>query len=519
MIMRISYWRKDDEMKKRNLSNITRGILILDAILFFAGILIFLGLFVALKTKEAGLWPQKQQVADAGGENGPTPTSPPKANDRPEIVAMNRNATSLSIEWKSNGAALYYIEYRTLQGDWMRCQTKDTHMAITGLKANTDYEIRLEYTDGYEIKEYIESFVERTSGYGYGDPFCGVGANLYVGGEKRFVMMTKSTGCLGADVWPQMKATIYEDAALKQKAGDFGGGTHLTVTANLEGEYAYLRTDGFWSVYVSDQNGKQGWIQADALLIDLQDIFEASSNIYSIQYNRTNAYSSTFTIGGSVAGIDSTSAEESRYNSLKDRNSVFNTGGYNVIPGVTGQKLENYGEKTQMPVIWCLGIELIQCQKNALNNGCTLLIYDGYRPGATSKKVNSIVRAEGYLSKSVNGRNLANGFLGTNLSEGNYIANTSKHNKGIAVDLTLIKYDGVNSLGSEMRMQTKMHTLDFRSHMNYNNASADLLYTIMTRNTNLVCLKGKQEWWHYELTEDTSIFPLFKSYVFADYKL
>lgn len=505
--------------KKSSLSNITRGVLILDAILFFAGIFIFLGLFVALKTKEAGLWPQKQELVDAGVDQGPTPTSPPKADDRPEIVALTCDATTLSIEWKSNGAALYYVEYRTLQGDWMRSQTKNTYIDLTGLTPGTDYEVRLEYTDGYEIKDYIEAFVERTAGSGYGDPFRGVGANLYVGGEKRFVSMTKDTGCLGAKVWPQIKSNIYDDPALTQKVGDFSGGTKLTVTENLEGKYAYLRADGFWSLYVSDSNGKAGWIQADAVIVDLQDIFDSGSNIYSIQYDRTNAYSSIFTIGGSVAAVDSSSAEDTRYLPLNNRNSIFNTGGYNVIEGVTGQRLPNYGDKSQMPVIWCLAVELIQCQKNALNNGCTLIIYDGYRPGATSKSVNKTVREQALLSTVVNGRNLANGFLNTNLSEGNFIANTSKHNKGIAVDLSLMKYDSVNSLGDELRMQTKMHSLDFRSHMSYNNANANLLYSIMTKNTSLVCLKGKQEWWHFELEENVEKFPLFKSYVFADYKL
>ncbi len=506
-------------MSKRTLKSILKTMIVIDICLFFAGLIAVMGMFIVREAKKAGFWPKEETLVADGGTKEPTVTMPPSAAERPEIVAVKSDATSIHIEWKTNSATLYFVEYRTGQDDWVRKQTKETHMDITGLLPDTMYEIRVDYSDGYEEKEYVASFSEKTYSGGYGDPFEGIGANLYVGGEKKSVIMTKATGCLEADAWPQIKSNIYGDPTLTSKIGELGGGNHVNISADIEGHYAYLRNTGRWSVYVSDGNGKVGWIDADALIIDLQDIFSAKGNIYSIQYDRTNAYSSIFTVGGSVAGVDKTSAQESRYWPIKDKDNIFSSGGYNVIPGVTGNGLPNYGSREQMPVIWCLGTELIQCQKNALNNGCCLIIYDGYRPGSTSKTVNNIVRSEQLLSRVEYGRSLANGFLNTHFSEGNFIANTSKHNKAIAVDLSMMKYESIHTIGDEMRMQTKMHTLDFRAHMSYNNAAAALLYSVMTTKTSLVALSGKQEWWHFELENNEEKFPLINKYVFADYRL
>lgn len=503
--------------KKGGLSNAVRTFLVINMVVFFAGILLLMCMVIYLKGREAGIWSPDKEVSGVEGE--PSPTLAPGSTARPEIASIKRETTALSIEWKTSGAERYVLEYRTLQGDWLQCVTSDTQLTLTGLVPDTDYELRIDCVSGKETSPYVEAFVERTLAEGYGDPFLAVGTNLYAHGEKLNVTMTSATGCLGANVWPQLSSDIYDNPTLSSKLGSVEGGTSLTITENVEGRYAYLRADGFWSIFVSDGGDLAGWIQADSLLVDLQDIFSAEESLYSIQYNRTNAYSSVFTIGGSVSKVDSISGATTRYEPLRDVSGVATPEGYNVIEGVTGEKLSGYGDRNQMPVIWGMAIELLQCQKNALNNGCSLLIYEGYRPSSASQAMSRIVSGGKYYSQTVDGRTLLNGFLGTSLTVDNYSPNPSKHNKGIAIDLTLIAFDSVDALGDELAMQTKMHVLDFRSHMNYNNANAELLYSVMTKNTALVCLKGRQEWWHFELGEDTVRFPLFEEYIFADYPL
>ena len=41
----------------------------------------------------------------------------------------------------------------------------------------------------------------------------------------------------------------------------------------------------------------------------------------------------------------------------------------------------------------------------------------------------------------------------------------------------------------------------------------------MTEGTGLIPLKGRQEWWHFELDENTELFPLYEEYVPVDFEM
>ena len=90
---------------------------------------------------------------------------------------------------------------------------------------------------------------------------------------------------------------------------------------------------------------------------------------------------------------------------------------------------------------------------------------------------------------------------------------------GIAVDLTIIAFDDIDKEGAELVMQSKMHTLDFRCNMSYNNDNANLLYEIMTTGSGLQPLSNKAEWWHFELIMDAKLYPQIKTYIYADYEI
>lgn len=475
-----------------------------------------------------------EKVVPAGaGEapiNPPTealtqPTSPSFSLQlEPEILRLEGGTTDFAMEWRPIGDASYLLQYRCADEDeWYCLETKETNIRITGLEAGEQYEICLQYSDGEQTCDYAKSVTVQTKTTGYADPFLAVRANLTVGTETETKIITSEQGCFEMKVWPQKKQDLFADSQLTSKTGSVDAGTPLSVVKDEDGHYCYRKDAKHWALYVSDADGSSvGWIDAGLLFVDLQDIFRTERGEYGVQFNRTNAYSSVFKIGGSALYLDSSSDADSRYAPLKnkaEKKGAFSAIGRNNIEKITGTKLKNYGSRSQMPVIWDLSLCLLKGQKNALANGCALLIYDGYRPKSASSTMNEIVTSLGYLSKSVDGYNLANGSLGTNLAAGNYIANLSKHNRGVAVDLTLQTYDSLDTLGDKLVMQTMMHTLDFRSNMAYNNANADLLYKIMTEGTGLVSLKSKQEWWHFELENNTDHFPLYEEYVPVDFEM
>lgn len=71
--------------------------------------------------------------------------------------------------------------------------------------------------------------------------------------------------------------------------------------------------------------------------------------------------------------------------------------------------------------------------------------------------------------------------------------NISRHNYGLALDLTIVDADG-----NELSMQTSMHDLSWYSILARNNGNANILYRIMTGAN----LRGiSSEWWHFQDNE------------------
>ncbi len=450
-----------------------------------------------------------------------------------EVASVKTDANGLSVNLSSSDVtsitatwdavfklATYLVEYKeTGNVEWIQLSTDDTEITINGLKKNTSYDFRVTSTTKDSGEVMVSPIkTSTTQSTGFVDPFANIYGTLHVGTKQKSVLITTTEGCLGAKVWAEYDTKLYSDVDLTKVVCSVTGGTKLKITKDEDGVYVHSSSNNKWSVHVTG-NTYSGWIEGCSLLVDLQDIFRSQDNIYSIQYNRTNSYASIFTCGGSAKRVDTTSAANTRYAPLNAISGTvsLNMGNYNVIKDVTGLILPNYGSKNQMPVIWDLALELITCQRNALENGYTLLIYEGYRPNATSRFVYGSMTEAGYLTYTQNGITLANGFLNTNLTAANYIAFNSNHNKGIAVDITIMKFTTVDTLGSEVSMQTKMHTLDFRANMRYNTSEANLLKIIMMTNTGLVALRGKQEWWHFELSTDVSKYPGVNKYIFSDY--
>ena len=456
----------------------------------------------------------------------PTPTPLPTATPTPvpEILENKSDVTSVRLSWSGEAEAEYILKYREKDGEWTQKTVMGNEGFAGGLKKDTDYELEvlLAGTGEGENTAWIEKISAHTEKAGYGDPFKDVYGKIVVGEAQKDVAFTSEAGCLGAKIWPQHKCSFFSDPELTKKSGALAGGEDLIVTETEEG-YCYLRKDGRYSLHMKGKDSKgaeiEGWVDADLVMINIADIFSPEDKKYGIHIDRTNAYYSIFTAGGSSTQVDYNSSEESRYDVITDKSKMFSELGYNIVFGITGTELTNYGPKDQMPVVWDLAMSLIVCQKNALAKGTALLIYDGYRPNSTSHAVCDAIINYKYLSVSVNGTNLARGFSSAKYGPRDYIGYNSRHNMGIAVDLTIIAFDDIDKEGAELVMQTKMHTLDFRCNMSYNNDNANLLYGIMTEGSGLQPLSNKAEWWHFELIMDAKLYPQIKTYIYADYRI
>lgn len=158
-----------------------------------------------------------------------------------------------------------------------------------------------------------------------------------------------------------------------------------------------------------------------------------------------------------------------------------------VIPGIvldiryattnnfTGQKL--------YPVSKCYlrreaADDLKQVQDDLRGMGLALKIFDGYRPLSVQKKMWAIYPHEDYVANPAKG---------------------SRHNRGAAVDLTLIRTDG-----SEVPMPTPFDTFSIKAHRDYKELPADVLHNrdllekVMTRHH----FHGlESEWWHFDLKD------------------
>lgn len=401
---------------------------------------------------------------------------------------------------------------------------------ITGLEPDTEYDVMVLDMDGNQVSENSV----RTCTTGFCDPFKDIDSvftfsvrdeltgQILEKVDTKTVKMSSATGCLGAEARIMNTTGVYSDSELTSQSGSINSGTQVFITEDEEGHYCYRKSDGTYTVYITDNNGTKAWINSRLLMIDCKALYTPANSIYGIQINRTNAVASIFTAGGDVMRVDDNPDVVTKFNPLlsSDKATYMTVSGNNIINDITGNILPNYGSSEVMPVVWDLALELKQCQKNALENGFTLLMYEGYRPASSSLAVYNSLSTSGHLGIPVNGTNLAQGFL-TDQSYGVsfYIAKRSRHNRGIATDITIMDFASPDEPGEEVKMQSKMHTLDFRCNMSYNNWQADLLTDIMIgHGSNLEYLKVRSEWWHFQLVTDRKdLYPLIDDYNYMDF--
>jgi len=288
---------------------------------------------------------------------------------------------------------------------------------------------------------------------------------------------------LYSTIWPLMDQKVYADAEATQELGTAAAGSAWCVLGQ-EGKYLKIRFDG-----------QDAYINGDYCMINLPEYI---GNL--CDYDITNSYDSIYLVH--EYGIENVSG------------TVIT--GYEDVQVAEGEYL--------VPLLYPVAQKLMKAGLEARSRGYTLKIYDSFRPQyATDSiywKTNSIlgrmIPDKTYSGKTVTDLYLVNwgpaeGDDGADVSYGglsyrrlmtnngayslsSFLASgTSRHNFGVALDLTL-----VDAEGTELPMQTSMHDLSWYSASVRNNANAELLRQIM----NGAGFGGiSSEWWHYQDNE------------------
>jgi zinc D-Ala-D-Ala dipeptidase len=126
---------------------------------------------------------------------------------------------------------------------------------------------------------------------------------------------------------------------------------------------------------------------------------------------------------------------------------------------------------------YSIALALIKANEQLLKKGYRLKLYDCYRPLSVQKKMWEIKPDKNYVA--------------------NPYTSGSQHNRGVAVDLTI-----VDSTGKELDMGTPFDYFGIESHYNHQNLKDEVKANrLLLRNTmEHAGFKGiKTEWWHFSL--------------------
>jgi zinc D-Ala-D-Ala dipeptidase len=122
-------------------------------------------------------------------------------------------------------------------------------------------------------------------------------------------------------------------------------------------------------------------------------------------------------------------------------------------------------------------LALIQANEQLMKKGYRLKLYDCYRPLSIQKKMWGIKPDKNYVA--------------------NPYTSGSQHNRGVAVDLTI-----VDSTGKELDMGTPFDYFGIDSHYNYQNLKDEVKANrvLLRKTMEYAGFKGiKTEWWHFSL--------------------
>ena len=290
---------------------------------------------------------------------------------------------------------------------------------------------------------------------------------------------------------PVVGASGYTAVSTQLKKDLTANSANIALVKAGQGFCVLAEAGSFWRVEI---DGQAGWIEHKNCLVNLPDV------IPSIVYNNTNSNAS-----------------------------VMISSGKN-IPNITGERLYQAFKPNPrlkkdeyiVPVLYAMAFKIFGAQQEALADGNTLIIYEGYRPRAVQQKVVKNLSELADKDPAVK-----KGLTNPPWSMSWFIATTiSNHQRGFAIDVSLGKITKkevfiagqyeykLTTEHSEFKMPTQMHELSTKAVVFKNpistksgnqwktaplsasmNQEAVLLQKYCT-NAGLTPLAS--EWWHFD---------------------
>ncbi len=383
--------------------------------------------------------------------------------NRAYIRSSEEGSNAYTLSWGETKGDTYLVQQLTEDGLWR------TVKAITG---SDD----LSYETG-TLEPYAQYHFRVVS---QGGTLAAEGSDPTI--SEELVISTEASP-MYATIWPLKELTVFRQAEEGESVGTVPEAKALCVLGEVDG-FFYIRTG---DVY--------GYIDSNYCLINLPDYI---GNL--CDYDITNSYSAIYKIHEyAIAQVTGTV--------IKGYEHIYLGGGDYVVP-----------------LLYPAAQKLITAALSAKDAGYKLRIYDAYRPREATRdiydKTGSIL--DTYVPElpmtgvpvgdlpagvAIAPAELANQPVDETLPEyltfrqlmtgGTYSLSSflarvgSRHNMGVAMDLTLEYRDG----GSELKMQTELHDLSQYAVVKENNGNANLLREIMM-GAGFGDLST--EWWHFQ---------------------
>ncbi len=365
----------------------------------------------------------------------------------------------LNLQTEDLGNNLYRLTWEETKGEYFEVQMRrdETQEWTTVKVVNRDQE-RVFETPQLEPFQHYEYRVAALGGQTMKDSqFAAI---------SEPITMDTDAAALYCTIWPVKDLQGYADPGKTQEVTKVETGKAYCVLAEEQGMFQVLTPEG------------QVYIDSDYCMINLPEYLGELC-----AYKITNSYNSKYLVH--------------EYEMPRISGTVVK--GYEDIKLADGSYL--------VPLLYPTAQLLRRAALTARDHGYRLKIYDAYRPNVATVRLYD--RMEGMIDdpipdKTYTGKKvqleevedpalLTYRFVMTNNEWplNNFLAKgTSKHNLGIAVDLTLESLDD----GTEVKMQTSMHDLSWYSCRKRNNDSARILSQIMT---SVGFSPLSSEWWHF----------------------
>lgn len=357
-------------------------------------------------------------------------------------TSLENNAFSLT--WNEVKGDAYEVQcWDDVLGEWITVQTIDK---------NTERSYTTECLAAYSTQRY-RVIAEGEEGLVASDP----------------VELQAGSAVVYSTVWPIQELKVYSNARKTLSIGSIEAGTALCVLELDNGMFKVRYGEGY------------GYIDSNYCMINVSEFLGELC-----LYNITNSYDSLYAVHD--LPIDAVTGEVT----LGYEDVLLNDGSYLV------------------PLLYPTAIKLEQAALAAKEMGYSLKIYDSFRPQAATYELYNLasVFINNYIplsalqqlgiSGTANPENpaLSNTTYSALMTDnGRYVLSyflarsISRHNQGLAMDLTLVKD------GTELKMQTAMHDLSWYSETRQNTESASMLAQIM-KSCGFAGLSS--EWWHFQ---------------------